>query len=163
MYVDSPLKATGEGWSVAVHHARASELVRAFDPDLPYVVIEGHSPVRPGWHALPVPLTGEPISLRTRTVRNVRFDMRVSPQDAIDAGAELDNSDQGWLYAWQVPTEPPANLMLSQKQGHARTAALRAAGVALFIDLPHSGETAVLWSPQRELLDAAVGRLAHSG
>ena len=42
-----------------------------------------------------------------RAVRRIRFDMCMSPHEAIDAGPELDDSDQGWLYAWQVPLEPP--------------------------------------------------------
>jgi hypothetical protein len=42
VHVDSPYEHPDGGWSVAVHDARASELVRAFDPDLRYVVIEGH-------------------------------------------------------------------------------------------------------------------------
>jgi hypothetical protein len=136
-------------------------LVRAFDPDLQYVVIEGHSPVDAGWHVLPMALTGNLTSIRTRTVRRVRFDICVSPQEAIDAGSELDESDQGWLYAWQVPLKPPSDLMLSQKQGRSRVAAMRGVGVTLLIDLPHRRETSVLWSPDRHLLNTALDRLGH--
>ncbi|WP_297627024.1 hypothetical protein [Nocardia sp.] len=47
----------------------------------------------------------------------------------------------------------------SQKQGRSRAAAMRGIGVTLPIDLPHRRESAVLWSPDRYLLDAAVDRL----
>ncbi|MGV9674027.1 hypothetical protein ACWDSJ_01990 [Nocardia sp. NPDC003482] len=159
MRVDSPSEAPDGGWSVGVHDARPSELVRAFDPDLPYVVIEGHSPMTPGWHAHPIALSGDPESVRTRTVRCVRFDLCVGPREAIDAGPELDRSDQGWLYAWQVPRKPPEHLTLSRKHGPARRAAMRGVGVTLLIELPHRGETAVLWSPDRARLDTALRRL----
>ena len=84
-----------------------SELVQAFDRGLRYVVIEGHSPASPGWHRLPMTLTDKEKPTRMRAVRRIRFDMCMSPHEAIDAGPELDDSDQGWLYAWQVPLEPP--------------------------------------------------------
>ncbi|MFF2554595.1 hypothetical protein ACFVUS_26580 [Nocardia sp. NPDC058058] len=104
-------------------------------------------------------LTGNGESLQTRMVRRIRFDLRMTPQEAIQAGPELDNSDQGWLYAWQAPTEPPQDLVLSHKEGRSRTAALEGVGVSLLIDLPHRNETAVLWSPTRHILNAAVERL----
>ncbi len=91
----------------------------------------------------------------------MRFDLCVSPQEAIDAGPELDQSDQGWLYAWQVPGKPPEHLALSQKQGPSRSAAMRGVGVTLLIDLPHRRETAVLWSPDRPHLMAALNRLGR--
>jgi hypothetical protein len=50
-------------------------------------------------------------------------------------------------------------LRLSDKTGEPRAAALRRAGVSLLIDLPHRAETAVLWSPDRGTLDAALRRL----
>ncbi len=124
-------------------------------------MIEGHSPIGAGWHAHPVALTGDPTSMRTRTVRGIRFDLCLSPQEAIDAGPELDHSDQGWLYAWQVPRKPPQHLMLSQKHGPARRSAMRGVAVTLLIDLPHRRETAVLWSPDRRQLEAALNRLGH--
>ncbi|MFF0614088.1 hypothetical protein ACFYUD_36025 [Nocardia tengchongensis] len=159
MHVDSPSELPDGSWSVAVHGARPSELVRAFDPALPYVVIEGHSPAQPGWHRLPIALTDKGESIRTRTVRRIRFDICVSPREAIEAGPELDNSDQGWLYAWQVPTEPPEYLVLSDKEGRSRRAAMDGIGVTLLIDLPHRGETAIVWSSSRDVLDSAVERL----
>ncbi|GAB2532679.1 hypothetical protein GCM10027167_41980 [Nocardia heshunensis] len=159
VHIDSPSEQPDGSWSVAVHGARPSDLVRAFDPELPYVVIEGHSPVTPGWHILPMALTGNPESIRTRTIRRIRFDICLSPKELIEAGPQLDESDQGWLYAWQVPTEPPSHLALSTKEGRPRRAAMRGIGVTLLIDLPHRRETALLWSPNRHLLDAASQRL----
>jgi hypothetical protein len=125
---------------------------------LPYVVIEGHSPVKPGWHRLPISLTDKGESIRTRTVRHIRFGLCVGPREA-EAGPELDDSDQGWLYAWQVPTEPPQCLVLSQKEGRSRSAAMKGIGVALLVDLPHRGETAIVWGSSRNVLDSAVERL----
>ncbi|MFB7719447.1 hypothetical protein [Nocardia sp. NPDC056100] len=159
MQVDSLSELPDGGWSVAVHGARPSELVRAFDPALLYVVIEGHSPARPGWHRLPIALSGNGESIRPRTVRGIRFDLCVSPREAIEAGPELDESDQGRLYAWQVPTEPPDYLVLSDKEGRSRRAAMDGIGVALLIDLPHRRETAIVWGSSRDVLESAVERL----
>jgi hypothetical protein len=83
----------------------------------------------------------------------------MAPEEVVDAGPDLDAADQGWLYAWQTPRQPPQHLRLGDKHGEARAAALRGAGVTLLIDLPHRGETAVLWSPDRATLDAALRRL----
>ena len=94
-----------------------------------------------------------------RTVRSIRFDICMSPHEAIEAGPLLDDSDQGWLYAWQVPCEPPQHLALSHKEGRSRRAAIAGIGVALLIDLPHSGETAALWSPSQHILNGSLGRL----
>lgn len=159
MHIDSPAEPPDGGWSVAVHGARPSELVRALDPELRYVVIEGHSPVTTGWHRLPMALTDKNESVRTRMVRRIRFDICMSPQEAIQAGPELDDSGQGWLYAWQVPTEPPRDLVLSHKEGRSRRAAMEGIGVTLLIDLPHRAETAILWSPDRHVLDASLERI----
>lgn len=88
--------------------------------------------------------------------------MCMSPQEAIHAGPDLDEGDQGWLYAWQVPTEPAVDVVLSHKEGRPRRAAMYGIGVTLLIDLPHRGETAVLWSPRRHVLDASLERLSST-
>lgn len=159
MRIGTPSGETGSGWTAPVHQVRASGLVRAFDPMHRHVVIEGHSPVRAGWHTLPVTLTSESAEVQKRSVRNVRFDLLLTPEEVVGIGPDLDAADQGWPYAWQTPREPPQHLRLSDKHGEARAAALRGAGVTLLVDLPHRGETAVLWSPDRATLDAALGRL----
>jgi hypothetical protein len=104
-------------------------------------------------------LTDKQEPTRMRTVRRIRFDICMSPHEAIEAGPELDEGDQGWLYAWQVPREPPQHSVLSHKEGRSRRAAMDGIGVALLIDLPHRGETAVLWSPSRHTLDGSLQRL----
>jgi hypothetical protein len=159
MRFGSPEVRPDGSWAVGIHYAGASELVRDFDPDQPFVVVEGHAPIGAGWHALPMPLTSSPAPARTRTGRRVRFDLLISPQEAIDAGPEFDQSDSGWLYAWQTPIPPPPNLTLSDKNDRARAAAMRRIGVMLLIDLPHRAETAVLWSPDHAILEAALDRL----
>jgi hypothetical protein len=121
-------------------------------------VVEGHSPIDTGWHTLPIPQTGSPASARAKTARRVRFDLLLSPQEAMDAGPEFDQADSGGLYAWQTRVPPPPNLTLSDKNDHARTAALCSVGVSLLIDLPHRRETAVLWSPEHAVRQAALHR-----
>ncbi len=113
------------GWTAPVHHARVSCLVRAFDPAQRHVVIEGHSPISAGWHQLPVALTSASAEFQSRSVRNVRFDILLTPEEVVDAGPDLDAADQGWLYAWQTPRQPPLHLRLGDKHGEARAAALR--------------------------------------
>jgi hypothetical protein len=72
---------------------------------------------------------------------------------------ELDESDQGRLYAWQVPVQPPWDLMLGWKEVRSRMAAMRGVGITLLIELPHRRETTVMWSPDRPHLNAALDRL----
>jgi len=159
MRIGIPSGEPSSGWTAPVYDARASGLVRAFDPTRRHIVLEGHSPIGAGWHDLPITLASESADVHNRSVRNVRFDLLLTPKEIVDAGPDLDAADQGWLYAWQTSHQPPKHLRLSEKHGEARTAALRGANVTLLIDLPHRGETAVLWSPDRAILDAALQRL----
>jgi hypothetical protein len=159
MRIGSPKSQPDGSWTVGIHEAVASDLVWAFDPGQPFVVVEGHSPAGFGWHAVPIPLTGTTASTKLRTVRRTRFDLLLSPQELIDAGPELDVADAGWLYAWQTPNPPPQNLILSDRTDRGRRAAMQGAGVSLLIDLPHRKETAVLWSPTHGHLHAALDRL----
>ena len=159
MRLEPALHRTASGWTAAVHGASPSDLVCAFDPALPHVVIEGHSPVPPGWHSLEIPLAEGHGPIGLRSVRRVRFDLLLSPQEAIASASELDGADHGGLFAWQAATVP-THLTLSVLDGDAREAARRSAGVTLMIDLPHRKETAVLWSPERTALEAAIVRLS---
>ncbi|HEV3362404.1 MAG TPA: hypothetical protein VG247_36790 [Pseudonocardiaceae bacterium] len=159
MRIGLPSGEPNSGWTAPVHQAQASGLVRAFDPAHRHVVIEGHSPIGTGWNHLPVTMASASADVQNRSVRNLRFDLLMAPEEVVDAGPDLDAADQGWLYAWQTPRQPPQHLRLGDKHGEARAAALRGAGVTLLIDLPHRGETAVLWSPDRATLDAALRRL----
>src|SRR3954470_11814830 len=119
MRLGSALHRAVSGWTAAVHGALPSDLVRAFDPALPHVVIEGHSPVAPGWHCLEIPLAAGHGPTGLRSVRRVRFDLLLSPQEAIASASVLDVADHGGLFAWQATTAS-AHLALSMLDGDAR-------------------------------------------
>jgi hypothetical protein len=147
-------------WTAYAHSAHASELVRAVDPDLEFVVIERHSSASSEWSNLPLPLSRFPAAHLARTVRTVRFDALLTPAELIAAAPDFDAADQGWLFLWQTATFPPPYLSLQDKTDRAREDAMRGVGVTLLIDLPHLGETAKLSSPGEQALTAALERLS---
>jgi len=159
MQVDPPKLLPNGVWTAGVNRLDASDLMWAFDPAVPHVVIEGHSPARPGWHGLPVPVTTGDPAPRPRTVRSLRFDLLLSPAEAIALGTHVDQADQGGLFAWQTSRRPPDFLSLLDVGHRARGQVMRNLAISLVIDLPHSKESAVLQSPRREHLETALTRL----
>jgi len=132
---------------------------RALDPAVPHVVIEGHSPAPVGWHGVSVPIAiGDPVA-GLRMVRTLRFDLLLSPTEALALGAQFDHADQGGLFAWQTGRRPPDSFSLLALEHRARAPAMRGLAISLVIDLPHSTETASLQSPEREHLETALTRL----
>ena len=71
-------------WQVGVWPGRADVLLRALDPDWPFVLIEtwdGNS----DWHEATVSL-GAQDETRLRLVRRHRFDLLVTPAEAAEIG-----------------------------------------------------------------------------
>lgn len=160
MRIDIVNALPGGAWSVGVHDAQTSQLVRAFDPGQPFIVLEGHSPGGGGWQRLAVPLAATEGSLSTHRVRGMRFDLLLTPDEALEVADALDVPfPDGGLFAWQTPTEPPSALRLLGRDHRARASASKDVGVTLMIDQPHAEETAVLWSPTQILLEGALDRL----
>jgi hypothetical protein len=157
--IDAAAQAADGLWVVHVHQGRASDLLCAVDPALPFVIIEGHSPAGPGWQHLTVPISPDVGAAEPRTVRTVRFDLLVSAAEAVHLGQHLDAAGEGGLFLWQTAQRPPDYLSISQKEGRARADAIRGARALLVIDLPHARETALMLSPDHEALDSAVDRL----
>jgi hypothetical protein len=71
MRLDAAPHRTVSGWTVAVHEALPSDLVRAFDPALPHVVIEG-PPAPTGWRSLEMSLKAHRKQLRIDTMPRAR-------------------------------------------------------------------------------------------
>lgn len=88
----------------------ADELLSALDPDSPFVLIECGDPSR-GWHDALVTI-GPESSPSSRLVRNVSFDVLVTPADAAGLGPLLRAEHDGQLRAVQLMREPSAHFRL---------------------------------------------------
>jgi hypothetical protein len=146
-------------WCLPVHDARASTLIVALDPAEPFVVVEGHAPARGDWLELPVPITADPASVGTRTVRRLRFDLLLTPEEVRRIGVQWDRAEDGGLYLWQSSKRPPTDTRLLDKDGTSWVSAVRGLGVSLVIQLPHRGETAKLSATDEQRLEAARLRI----
>lgn len=147
-------------WRTDVWPARADVLLSALDPDWPFVLIEtwdGNS----DWHEATVSV-GPQDAPRPRLVRHHRFDLLVSPAEAIEIGRHLhaERADGGGLGCYQFRQRPRATFRLPDySRPRARADAMRGHGVDLAIDLPHEQEVAVVCSPNMTALTEYVHRL----
>ena len=159
-----PAHEYADGWEVAVAFETAAEPMQALDPAVPFVVIEGYSPLTSDkWQKFPVSLSDDGEEPRLGLVRGVRFDLLMSPAEAVASAPRMDRYFQGsGFYMWQSDRRPPEYLHLLQLEHPARTAAIKGVGVSLLINVHHVWDTGIMWSPTHEGLLAAVERLRAS-
>ena len=139
-------------WRTSVWPGHADVLLSALDPGAGFVLIETWDGI-PGWHDALVTI-GAAQEPRTRLVRHHRFDLLVTPTEAIEIGQQLRSQGiaGGGLGCYQFPERPRPDFRLPE-DARARADAMRGQGVVLRIDLPHDGEVAVAWSPMKEQLE----------
>ena len=148
-------------WQTTVWPGRADVLLSALDPDWPFVLIEtwdGNS----DWHEATVSV-GPQDQPRLRLVRHHRFDLLVTPAEAIAIGRHLhaQSVGGGGLGCYQFRQRPRATFRLPDySRPRGRADAMRGQGVDLAIDLAHDGEVAVVWSPNKTAVIEYVQRLA---
>lgn len=156
------LRQSDDGlWSVGAWPAHLSEIARAVDPGLEFVVVEDHCVVDWRWRTLEAPLSDHSHPPVSRwTVRRMSLDLLLTPAQLRDAARELQTATDGGALVWQSSRRPPDGFALRAKQGPARAAAIRGLDIRLVIDVPHDGEVAVLTAPTEALLVQALERLA---
>jgi hypothetical protein len=145
-------------WRVAVWPGRADVLLGPLDSDWPFVLIETWDG-NPGWHEATVSV-GAHDEPRLRLVRHHRFDLLVTPAEAIEIGRHLHAQGPagGGLVCYQFRERPRAGFRLPDDP-RGRADAMRGQGVDLAIDLPHDGEVAVVCSPNETAVIEYVQRL----
>lgn len=149
-------------WTAGAWPAHLSEITRAVDPGLDFVVVEDHCAVDWRWQTLEVPLSDQPGSTAHHwTVRRMSLDLLLTPAQLTDAAPELQTATDGGALVWQSSRRPPGAFALRDKHGPARAAAMRGLDIRLVIDVPHDGEVAVLTAPTEALLVQALERLAN--
>lgn len=149
-------------WRVTAWPGRADVLLGALDPGWPFVLIEtwdGNS----GWHEATVSV-GAHDEPRLRLVRRHRFDLLVTPSEAIGIGRHLHAQGPagGGLRCYQFRRRPGAAFRLPDDP-RGRAGAMRGQGAVLAIDLPHDGEIALVCSPDKTAVTEYVQRLAGRG
>jgi hypothetical protein len=158
---DGELRQGDHGlWTVGAWPAHLSEITRAIDPGVDFVVVEDHCAADRRWRTLEVPLSDRSDSPARRwTVRRVSLDLLLTPAQMADAAPELQTATDGGALIWQSSRRPPDAFALRDKHGPARAAAIRGLDIRLVIDIPHDGELAVLTAPTEALLVQALERL----
>jgi hypothetical protein len=151
----SDLAQSDDGvWSVGVHPGHADELLEGLDPDYEFVLIKCGDPTL-GWHDAQVAIgRGQ---TRVFRVRNLAFDVLVTPAEAVELGPQLREQHDGSLTCIQFDREPRAEVQLPER---GRAAAMRGLGVVVTVTLPHDGEVAVVASADAEALRRFVSRLS---
>lgn len=157
--ISEPYQNDDRLWCASVYPGRADLLLGGLDPALPFVLIEtwdGQS----DWHEAAVSV-GPDEPPRRRIVRSHRFDVLVTPAEAIEIGAHLhaQGLSGGGLGCFQFRVRPPATFRLPE-WSKGRANAMRGQGVELAIDLPHDDEVAVVSSPTESNLLEYVRRLS---
>ncbi|MCC2322261.1 hypothetical protein [Cellulomonas xiejunii] len=151
-------------WTAGAWPAHLSDIVRATDPGLEFVVVEDHCAADWRWTPLAVPLSEHSDAPASRwTVRRMSFDLLLTPVQLRDAAPELQTATDGGALIWQSSRRPPDTFALRDKHGSARAAAMRGLDIRLVIDVPHDGEVAVLTAPTEALLVRALERLGTPG
>ncbi|MGI4896386.1 MAG: hypothetical protein ACRYF3_14865 [Janthinobacterium lividum] len=150
------------GWSsVPIWYGHLTELTAAMDPDVAFVVVEGHLALGINeWQPSALPLSRRS-SQRQHTwmTRRVSFDLLMTPLELTGAAEELRSATDGGALLWQAGRRPPAAFFLDSKHGAALAAAMRGLDIRLIIDLPHDGETALMTGRTPDLLHEAIDRL----
>lgn len=151
-----PISASGRSFTVL--YGRASMARWALDPALPWVLVDGHTPLRAGdWTEVPVPVG--PASIRApvpHRISHLTMDMLLTTEQFLAAVDEFEVAGSGGLNIWQCDREPRPGLALSQKQFDpdlsrpAFESICASAGVRLAILLPHHNEVASIWGMNSE-------------
>jgi hypothetical protein len=158
--VSEPFLNDDRLWQAAVYPGYADVLLRTLDPLMPYVLIETWDG-KSEWHEATVSV-GPDDEPRSRLVRRHRFDLLVSPAEAVEIGVHLSaEARDGWggLGCFQFRRRPRSTFHLPDSP-RSRADAMRGQGVELEIDLPHDGEVAVVRSPLESNLVQFMRRLA---
>lgn len=158
MEISEPYYNDDRLWCASVFPGRADLLLEGLDPAFPFVLIETWDGQR-DWHEATVSV-GRDEAPRRRIVRYHRFDVLVSPAEAVEIGAHLhaQGLSGGGLGCFQFRERPRATFRLPE-WSKGRADAMRGQRVELSIDLPHDGEVAVVCSPTESNLLAYVRRL----
>lgn len=158
--VGSP-KARGDGWwTVTVWPGHLSELAAALNPEFGFVVLEDHVAVGSDWRTVPVPVNeSDKGFVNDVAARFVRMDLLMTPEQFRRDASKLQDASDGGAFIWQTSRRPPVSFRLSDKGGHARTAAVQRLGIRLIIDLPHDGEVAVVAAASEAEARAAATRI----
>jgi hypothetical protein len=147
------------GFSAGVGVVTAGILAKILDPTAPVIWIAQYSPLSPsvgGWQTMPVPLGKQTKTLR---VRRLAFEIQATRDELI---AILPDLEPSGLYVAQL-LKPVPNTLRAEwlfEHGSQRLERCRDAGVVLTFDLPHAHEVAVVWSPERYVLEGVVRRLS---
>ncbi|GEM_PF-2798661 len=162
--ITKPQQGDSGLWTVGAWPAHLSEIARAVDPGLDFVVLEDHCATDWQWRTLEVPLSDHADSPASRwTVRLLQFDLLLTPAQLTQAAPELQTASDGGATIWQSSRRPPDGFALRHKHGTARAAAMRGLDIRLVIDVPHDGEVALLTAPTEALMVQALERLASFG
>jgi hypothetical protein len=147
--------------SVPIWSGRLSELATVMDPQIPFVVVEGHLALgMTQWSTAAVPLSSRSAERpRTWRARRLSFDLLLTPAELIETAEELGDAVHGGALLWQAGRCPPPTFSLEEKTGQARSTAAHGLDIRLVLDLPHAGETALLWALTPDLLHQAMHRL----
>jgi hypothetical protein len=157
--ISQPYQNDDRLWCASAYPGHADLLLGGLDPAFPFVLIETWDD-QSDWHEaiVSVGLDEQP---RRRIVRHHRFDVLVTPAEAIEIGAHLhaQGLKGGGLGCFQFRQRPRATFRLPE-WSEGRANAMRGQGVELAIDLPHDGEVAVVYSPTESNLLQYVDKLA---
>ena len=143
-------------WRLGVGVGHADELLAAVDPQAAHVIVECGNPSL-GWHNAPV-LIGNEAAPQVRRVRGLHFDLLVTGTELAALGPLMRDEHDGSLTCYQLKEKPKADFRLPDQEP-ARTHAMRGQGVLLHVWLPHDGESAVILSPHRPVVEAFATRL----
>ncbi len=147
-------------WTFSVWPAHLGSLAAALDPSLEFVVVEDHVAIGGSWRSALVQLDDSGAALLDgAAVRLLRMDLLVTPEQFQQVALTLQTAGDGGVFLWQSGRRPPDAFRLSDKEGPARAAAIRALDIRLVIELPHDGEVAVIAAASEQEARAAAARL----
>ena len=161
--IGSPEARSDGWWTMAVWPGHLTSLAAALNPELGFVVLEDHAAVGWVWSVVPVPVNQSDSGLVDHAaVRLLRMDLLMTPHQFQREASKLQDAGNGGALIWQASRQPPASFRLSDKDDHARAAAVQGLDIRLIIDLPHDGEVAVIAAASEAEARAAAARL-HVG
>jgi hypothetical protein len=124
------------------------------DPSVAHVWIVGHNPgSHLHWWNAAVPLS-ETSTNRTVLVRDLQFDLLMRTDEFLRYELEFRH---GGITLVQVDRPVSDTLLYSRLPNERRYQILRANGLHLEFELPHSGEYASVSSPSRSTLERLIG------
>lgn len=134
-----------------------------FDPAIPFVVVEGHTPAyntQGGeWTQLAMPLSADSLlNPRTRRIASVGFDVLMRTDEFFDALAEFE--PRGMVVSqWEREPAAPARLADQLRMPHIYQF-MKGKGIALAFYLPHRNETGQVIGPDTEVVGRSHARVA---